>query len=311
VSGQRTPEAGGAAPAVGLAPELTDFLGYLAGERAASAHTLASYAADIAQFQAFCPDWRSADAGSVRRYLARLQASGYARRSVARKLAATRSFYRFLVREGRLAHSPAEAIRTPKLPRLLPRVLSAAQAAAVVTAPAADTPLGLRDRAVLELLYGAGLRVSEAAALTVDDVDLHGRTLRVTGKGGKERLVPFGRQAERALAAYLAGVRPRRARPHSGRALWLSCRGRPLDVRSLREVAVRAGARPHQLRHAYATHLLDRGADLRAVQELLGHSSLSTTQIYTHVTRERLRQVYLRAHPRAGGAAGRAGGEQA
>jgi integrase/recombinase XerC len=284
------------------------FLEHLRTRRGASTHTLAAYAGDLRQFQRLCPPWATGDVHALRRYLAQLQAAGYGRRTIARKLAAVRSFYRFLVRAGRMAGSPGDAVRTPKLPRSLPRALSERQAAGVVAAsPAAATPRDLRDRAILEMLYGAGLRVGELCGLELADVDLAAQTVRVLGKGGRERVVPFGRHAARALARYLAAGRPRLAGGGSGEpALWLNRGGRRLSVRSVHALVARRGraqgglaVSPHTLRHSYATHMLDRGADLRAVQELLGHATLSTTQIYTHVTRERLKQVYLQAHPRA------------
>ena len=284
------------------------FLDYLLAQRGASQHTVRAYEADLRQFQRLCPRWAGGDVHALRRYLAQLQAAGYERRSVARKLAAVRSFYAFLVREGHLARSPGRLVRTPKLPRPLPRTLSQRQAAAVVTVPAAGagTPAGLRDRAILELMYGAGLRVSELCGLDRGDVDTGALTVRVLGKGSRERIVPFGGRAAAALAAYLSRGRPRLTGAEPTEALWLNRAGRRLTDRSVRTLVSRSAAAtgvphasPHTLRHSYATHMLDRGADLRSVQELLGHASLSTTQIYTHVTRERLKQVYLQAHPRA------------
>jgi integrase/recombinase XerC len=284
---------------------LEAFFDYLRAQRAASAHTVAAYGVDLRQFVRLCPGWATADVHALRHYLAQLQGAGYERRTIARKLAAVRSFYRFLVLDGRLPQSPAQQLRTPKVPRTLPRTLSERQAAAAVAAPETSTPRGLRDRAILELIYGAGLRVGECAGLDLADVDLEaaGGTVRVLGKGAKERVVPFGRFAAEALRRYLKLGRPRLATAVTGDfPLWLNHDGGRLSVRSMHSLVARASGRaasPHTLRHAYATHLLDRGADLRSVQELLGHASLSTTQIYTHVTRERLKQVYLQAHPRA------------
>lgn len=284
---------------------LQAFFDFLRAQRGASERTLAAYRVDLRQFGRLCPSWATGDVHTLRRYLAQLQAAGYERRTIARKLAAVRSFYRFLVLDGRLAQSPAQYLRTPKVPRTLPRTLSERQAAEVVAAPDASTPHGLRDQAILELLYGAGLRVSECCGLDLADVDFDARggTVRVLGKGGKERVVPFGTHAAEALRRYLKLGRPRLAAGVTqGFPLWLNRDGGRLSVRSVHAMVTRSSggaAAPHTLRHAYATHLLDRGADLRAVQELLGHASLSTTQIYTHVTRERLKQVYLQAHPRA------------
>ena len=305
-AGTAEPQSAGETGAVAGDGIVEAFLDYLLAQRGASEHTVTAYAADLRQFRRLCPGWAAGDPHALRRYLAQLQAAGYERRSVARKLAAVRSFYAYLVREGRLARSPGDVVRTPKLPRSLPRVLSQRQAAAVVTAPATTTPAGLRDRAILELMYGAGLRVSELAGLDRADVDLNAYAVRVLGKGAKERVVPFGRRAAAALAAYLTRGRPRLAGATPTEALWLNRDGRRLTDRSVRALVNRSAAAaggphasPHTLRHSYATHMLDRGADLRSVQELLGHASLSTTQIYTHVTRERLKQVYLQAHPRA------------
>ncbi len=287
-------------------PLVEGFLDYLRAQRGASEHTIAAYAADLRQFRRICPRWASGEVPALRRYLAQLQAAGYQRRSVARKLAAVRSFYAHLVREGQLAHSPGAIVHTPKLPRPLPRTLSQRQAAARVAAPVAGTPAGLRDRAILEMMYGAGLRVGELCGLDIADVDAAARMVHVLGKGGNERIAPFGAKAEQALAAYLRVGRPRLVGAEPTPALWLNGQGRRLTDRSVRALVNRSAAAagvphasPHTLRHSYATHMLDRGADLRAVQDLLGHASLSTTQIYTHVTRERLKQVYLQAHPRA------------
>jgi integrase/recombinase XerC len=242
----------------------------------------------------------------VRAYAAHLQGR-YAPAGAARRLAALRAFFRFGVRRGWLPASPAAGLRGPRRRRRLPAVPRAEEAAAAVEAPPAGTPLGLRDRALLELLYGSGLRVGEACALDLGCLEPGGALLRVRGKGGRERLVPVSGCATQALAAYLAAGRPRLAGPESGPALLLGARGRRLDPRSARAAVhraggaagLRAGLHPHALRHAFATHLLDGGADLRAVQEMLGHARLSTTQVYTHLTRRRLRTAYDGAHPRA------------
>lgn len=290
---------------------LAGFLTYLAVEKHASAHTLRSYRSDLRQFLAFLghPDppvrpaaLRAVDARAVRAWLARLHAGGHDPASVGRKLAALRSWLRFLVRRGFLPGNPAREIRGPRLTRRLPGFLPVDEAQVLMDAPGA----GVRDRAVLELLYAAGLRVAELAGLDLDDVDRAERTVRVTGKGGKERMVPYGARAAQALEAYLA------ARGGDRGPLFRNARGGRLGVRSLYEVvrgrARRAGllrrVTPHTLRHSFATHLLNGGADLRAIQELLGHSRLSTTQRYTHVGADQLMQVYDRAHPRARSAPG-------
>jgi integrase/recombinase XerC len=287
-------------------PAVEAFLRYLAVERAASAHTLRSYRSDLADGAAFLARRKlgvltGADARILRVYLADLHDRGLARTSVARRLAALRSFFRFLVRRGRARGNPARDVRTPRLPKRLPGHLPIDESEALLRAGAADSRAGARDRAVLETLYATGVRVAELAALDVEDVDLGEGAARVLGKGGKERIVPLGRQAIEAIRAYLA-----RGHPGSG-PLFRNRRGGRLTVRSLgRVVRARAHAAglarrvtPHTLRHTFATHLLDAGADLRVIQELLGHARLGTTQKYTHISADHLMKVYDRAHPRA------------
>lgn len=306
---------------------LAAFLSYLAGERGASPHTLAAYRADVRQFLASLgfpavpsPEMLGAvDGRAMRQYLVALAERGYSRRSVARKLAAVRSFFRFLARERIVARDAGRTLSASRVPRALPRALAEPEAAALVEAPSGEGPLARRDRAILETLYASGVRVSELAGLRLGDLDLSLGFAQVTGKGGKERLVPLGTKAIAALDDYIREGRPElarraregggqgRGRRAAGEAVFLNARGGPLSDRGVRLVVRRyapfllPGYRvsPHTLRHSFATHLLDRGADLRAVQEWLGHASLSTTQIYTHVTRARLRQVYREAHPRA------------
>ncbi|MBI2016779.1 MAG: tyrosine recombinase XerC [Candidatus Rokubacteria bacterium] len=278
------------------------FMRYLAVERNASPHTLRSYRSDLADFRRFLDEDARAglpavDGRVLRAYLARLHARGLDTVSVARKLAALRSWFKFLVRRGRLERNPALEIRGPRLPRKLVSFLPIDEAVALLDAAGA----GERERAVLELLYATGLRVSELAGLDLDAVDRAERTVRVVGKGGKERMVPFGGQAARALDAWLA------QRGSGAGPLFLNHRGRRLGVRSLydvvrrraRQVGIDRRVSPHTLRHTFATHLLDAGADLRMLQELLGHSRLSTTQRYTHVGSDQLMKVYDKAHPRA------------
>lgn len=284
----------------------------------AAAATRAAYLADVRRFLRWCalppdiPGDRLAGLGreQVRRYAADLQGR-QAPASVARRLAALRTFFRFAVRQGWLAASPAAGVRGPRRRRRLPHVLRASQAAAVMEAEdprsgARAAALRLRDRVLLELLYGSGLRVGEACALDLDSPEPGCALLRVRGKGGRERLTPVSAPAAEALAVYLREGRPALAGPEAGSALLLGARGRRLDPRSAYEAVRRAGQaalgvplHPHVLRHAFATHLLDGGADLRAVQEMLGHARLQTTQVYTHLTRRRLRQSYDAAHPRA------------
>jgi site-specific recombinase XerD len=242
--------------------------------------------------------------GHLRHFLAYLQARGYTRRSIARKVSALRGFFRYALKAGLVRRNPCRRLGSPRVGRRLPRFLPLERVIASLEEIEGPEELDRRDRALLEFLYATGARVSEAAAVDVEDLDLGGEVVRLRGKGGKERIVPLGREAVAALRLYLEGAREkllRRASPQGpGNPLFLSARGRRLTVRGIRDiVARRAGSHPHALRHSFATHLLDRGADLRAVQELLGHARLSTTQVYTHVTRERLQAVYSRAHPRA------------
>jgi len=229
--------------------------------------------------------------------------------SIARAAAAVRGFHRFALREGITSHDPAVAVRPPALPRRLPKAISVADVSALLEAASAGgTPMTLRDRALLELIYGTGARISEAVGLDVDDVDLDDEAVRLRGKGGKERIIPLGSYARAAVSAYLVRVRPMLLAAGRGSpALFLNVRGGRLSRQSawsvLRAAAARAGlahvVSPHTLRHSFATHLLDGGADVRVVQELLGHASVTTTQIYTLVTIDKLREVYAAAHPRA------------
>jgi integrase/recombinase XerC len=248
------------------------------------------------------------DLAALRSWLAQGRTRGHSRATTARHAAAARSFTAWLRRAGLAPHDVGQRLVSPKAHRTLPGVLAAEQARAVVDAAAgADEPVGLRDAVVLELLYASGIRVSELVGLDVDDVDRSRRLLRVLGKGRKERSVPYGVPAERAVDAWLDRGRPALANHESGPALLLGARGRRLDPREARRTVHAAMARtpgapdigPHGLRHSAATHVLEGGADLRSVQELLGHASLATTQIYTHVTVERLRAVHAQAHPRA------------
>ena len=242
----------------------------------------------------------------MRLYAARLSESGTAPSTTARKLASLRGLYDFLVRTDRVAQNPANLVASPKRGSKLPRVLSSEQVVALLERIPARTPLEQRDRALLELAYSCGLRCEEIVNLDTDSVDFESEQLRVTGKGGKQRLLPIGEPAQRALERYLAAGRPKiESQPEP--ALFISVRGRrlsPSDVtrrldRWVKEAAIAGGVSPHSLRHSFATHLLEGGADLRTIQELLGHSSISTTQIYTRVDPGRLRRQYAGAHPRA------------
>ena len=310
------------------------FLGYLRAVRNASPHTLRSYENDLSQFLAFLtppgaepPPLRDITHLLIREFVAHLHDHNLEKSSIARKLAAIRSFFKFAVREGLVIRNPARLVATPKLPKRIPSVLSAEDMNVfldgVVAAPAAapgrrrgpgvpdeSRLLVKRDRAILELLYASGLRVSELTGLNLADIDRNEQMLRVRGKGNKERIVPYGDKAEQALQAY-APVREDHLRKAGSRcdpqALFLNHLGMRLTQRSVgrivkkyvRLINVSWDLHPHSMRHAFATHLLADGADLRAIQELLGHSSLSTTQRYTHATIRQLMEVYDKAHPRA------------
>ncbi len=282
------------------------FLQYLGAERNASEHTLLNYQLDLQQFVGFVGHQRFADmiALDIRRFVAQLSTAHASRRTIARKLSCLRSFFRYLCREGTLEHNPAAAVPTPKLERRLPQFLDEQQVVRLLDAPPTNTWRGLRDRAMLETLYSTGTRVSELVGLNLDDLDEISGTMLVRGKGKKERLCPIGETALRAIRSYLA-KRPKTLRvPY---AIFVSQKGtrittRQVDrllVRYVRQAQLPAAIGPHALRHSFATHLLDRGADLRSVQELLGHANLTTTQIYTHVTAQRLKKIYDQVHPRA------------
>jgi integrase/recombinase XerC len=293
---------------------MAEFLRYLALERNAAPNTVKSYREDLTQAVDFfrgklgerAPSAAAMTTRHVRAYLAWLHDQNYARTTVARRIAAVRSWCRFLCRQGTLAANPAAGVRTPRQQKKLPHFLPEDAVARLVETPPAGTPLGQRDRAILELLYTAGLRVSELTGLDVEDVDFDGCTARVRGKGRRERLAVVGRPALAALRRWLEGrAKLTERRPQA--ALFVNKNGTRLSARSvgrlLRKYLHQAGidprTSPHTLRHSFATHLLDRGADIRSVQELLGHRSLATTQIYTHVTTNRLRDSYHKAHPRA------------
>ncbi|HEY5974819.1 MAG TPA: tyrosine recombinase XerC [Geobacteraceae bacterium] len=293
-----------------LHDDIATFVEYLASERNASPHTVEAYRRDLAQFAAFAAgDPRClGEAGQVshlhiRQYLALLHKEERAKSSIGRKLAAIRSFFRFLLRRGMLASNPAELVSTPKKEKRLPYHLDIDEATTLVEAARGTDLLPLRDRAILETLYSSGMRVSELTGLDVAGADLEGGSVRVLGKGRKERIVPLGSYACRALADYLLA----RHDPPGNAPLFVNARGGRLTRRSVARLVDRYSrflttmkkASPHTLRHTFATHLLEGGADLRAIQELLGHASLSTTQKYTHVTIDKLLEVYDKAHPKA------------
>lgn len=295
-----------------LAAQVERFLVRQGATRGASEHTLRAYRADLGELCTHLAERGIAEAPAVtprslRGWLADLDERGLAKSSVQRKLSAARSFFRHLLEQGAIEVHPATGLRSRRRAQRLPGALTREEIGRLLEAPAADTPLGRRDRALLEFTYSAGTRAAETVGLDHADLDLSGGVARVRGKGRKERLVALGSHAVRALRDYLGD--PARPRPsaRAAHAVFLNARGGRLTTRSLgravEKALLRAGlsrrATPHTLRHSFATHLLDAGADLRSVQELLGHAHLTTTQIYTHVSIERLREVYERAHPRA------------
>ena len=286
------------------------FLVYLRAEKNYSKHTLTSYTHDLRQFYAFIGEKEISrlDKNRLRAFLSELSGKGYSKRTVGRRLAALRTFFRFLVREGHLGKNPLSSLKNPKQEKKLPMVLEENEVVQLLEAPADDLA-GRRDKAMLEALYSTGMRVSELVNLDVDKIDFIGGVCRVFGKGSKERLCPIGDRALRSIRRYLE---KRDESPKSGRkAVFLNHspnqEGSRLTDRSVRrtlEKYINATSRrqkisPHTLRHSFATHLLNRGADLKSVQELLGHENLSTTQIYTHVSTQRLKEAYEKAHPRA------------
>ena len=306
-------------PPDAIARQIGRYLDHLTVERGLSTNTLGAYRRDLARYVAFLASWgivdaREAQPDAVAAFIVQLSsgvhgeaARPYKASSVARTLSAVRSFHRFLTREGVTDHDPTAAIVRPKVARGLPRPLTVDEALRLLSAPPGDGAPGLRDRAILELLYGSGLRISELVGLDVDDLDLEEGSVRVLGKGGKEREVPVGRYGREAIDAYLARARPSLATARSRGALFLNQRGGRLTRQGCAQLlakhvkAAGIGKRVtlHTLRHSIATHQLEGGEDVRVVQELLGHASVATTQVYTLVTREHLREVYYTSHPRA------------
>lgn len=304
-----------------MADLLDRFAAHLRYESGRSEHTVRAYLADIRGLTAFAGArgvrLTDVDLDLLRAWLAEISRRGAARTTVARRVSSVKTFCEWATREGEMSVDPAVRLQAPKARRVLPAVLAPEEAADAIEATArradsaapdgssSDDPVSLRDRAVLELLYGCGIRVGELCGLDVGDVDDDRRAIRVIGKGDKQRVVPYGAPAASALDAWRRRGRPALATPASGEALFVGVRGGRLDQRMARTVVHRAteaagrSVGPHALRHSAATHLLEGGADLRVVQELLGHSSLSTTQLYTHVSVERLRAVHKQAHPRS------------
>jgi tyrosine recombinase XerC len=294
--------------------EIGDFLDYLTYERNVSFNTVSAYRDDLESFVSFlCNDYftlgrdqldfRRVDHLTIRAYLAHLARRRLSRSSAARHLSSLRSFFRYLMRESVVDVNPARGVATPRREKHLPSVMQPADIVLLLEQPDLSTPLGLRDRAFLELMYASGLRISELVGVDIDDIELRARLVKVRGKGAKERIVPFGSKAEEAIRAYL----PTRETPPDEDALFVNYRGERITARSVRRLfdkyvraaALRAGISPHTMRHSFATHLLNAGADLRGIQELLGHASLSTTQKYTHLHDGELLKVYKKAHPRA------------
>jgi site-specific recombinase XerD len=291
-------------PSIELTTEAENYLKRLRVERGLSENTLDAYSRDLQAFVVFADRSGVSDAGDVnrkliRRFVANLTTRGYAATSVARKSSAVRAFFADLARRDLVESNPAVGAPQPKRPKLLPRAIPAGALSEVLDDLVDPDPVGLRDRAVLEMLYGTGMRVSELESLTLGSVG-ESDFIRVTGKGDKERTIPIGGAARRSVERYVVLSRPLLETDESGDALWLGVRGAPLGQRGIRRiVGARVGTNPHALRHSYATHLLENGADLRSVQELLGHTELATTQIYTAVTRKHMTETYERSHPRA------------
>jgi integrase/recombinase XerC len=299
--------------------KLSDWIGryldYLTDQRHVSEETVRAYRSDLAIFQAYLEENMPELIGSpekisvlsVRGFIAGMSRSGLQRSSIARRLSAVRSMLRHAVRQGDLESNPAETISAPRLPKKLPRDMTVDEIFTLLDRISGKEPAELRDRAILEFLYATGLRVGELVSLDLHDIDLSAGVVRVLGKGNKERMVPFGGKAKEAMRAWLKAAKERRAKAAEPEALFLNLRGGRLTDRSVRRIlnqrildaALHLDVSPHAIRHSFATHLLGAGADLRAIQELLGHASLSTTQRYTHVTPDSLMQVYDQAHPRA------------
>jgi len=294
--------------------EIGDFLDYLSSERNVSINTVSAYRDDLESFTGFlCNDYftlardqidlRRVDHVAVRSYLAHLARRNLKRSSIARHLSTLRTFFKYLMREGAVESNPARSVATPKREKHLPSVMQTSEITLLLEQPDLESPLGIRDRAWLELLYASGLRIGELVGIDLDNIELRVRLVKVRGKGSKERIVPFGSKAEEAIRAWLAV----RHAPVEEEAVFVNYRGERITKRSVRRLfdgyvraaALRAGISPHTMRHSFATHLLNAGADLRGIQELLGHASLSTTQKYTHLNDWELIAVYRKAHPRA------------
>ena len=291
---------------------IQEFIDYLGHEKGLADNTLESYGRDLRQYIGFLSggttvSLENASQSTIVAYLMSLRKQGKATATIARRLAALKAFYQFLVRENYLASDPTDDLTSPKLERKLPKVLSVGEVERLLSRPDRTNPAGLRDKAMLELLYATGVRVSELVNLDVEDVDLDEGFVRCVGKGRKERVAPMGEIAIAALRAYLDGARGKMVSDPGEKAVFVNHHGRRLTRQGFWKIVKKYAAlahiqkeiTPHTLRHSFATHLLENGADIRAVQEMLGHADISTTQIYTHVTKERLKDVYAKSHPRA------------
>ena len=289
-----------------------EFITYLSAERGLAPNTLESYGRDLRQFQAFLAHdhldlVKQANRAAIFSYLQNLQVKGRAVSTISRNLAAIKSFYQFLVREKYLEKDPSANLESPKLEKRLPKVLSVAEVEELLKQPNNFLPSGMRDRAMLELLYATGIRVSELISLNISDVNLDMGYLKCYGKGAKERIVPVGSIAVKCVQEYINKGRPKLIRTYDEAALFVNHHGNRLTRQGFwkiikkyaQEAHINKDITPHTLRHSFATHLLENGADLRSVQEMLGHADISTTQIYTHVTRNHLKEVYDKTHPRA------------
>ena len=301
--------------------DIVDFLRYLWVERNASQNTLRSYEGDLLQFLNYLTlreclpsesiDWKDIDPLLIRSFLSDLVSKGNTKSSVARKLASLRTFFKYLLRQGKIVFNPAQRVASPKLPQTLSSFLSVDEATGLLESADTPTPRGLRDRSILEVFYGGGIRLSELVGLDLSDLDMEAGLIRVQGKGGKERVVPIGSYAISALRNYLARrdefFPPAKMGARGEAAVFVNRWGGRLSGRSVSEIVLKylrkSGVShhitPHSLRHSFATHLLDGGADLRAIQELLGHARLSTTQRYTHLSMDKIMEVYDKAHPKA------------
>jgi site-specific recombinase XerD len=285
------------------ADAVTSYIDRLAVQRRLSEHTIAAYRRDLAQFFDFgdrggAGSIEACDRNTARRFMAFLDTRGYSRRSIARKTSAVRAFYSDGVKRGSWEANPFDGLRRPKLGSPLPHALPSRAVGGAIESIDTSEPVGLRDRAIIEVLYATGMRISELAAMTV--ADARSDTVTVVGKGAKKRVIPLGRPAQDAVEAYLGSARAELAGSDAGTAMWVGVKGGPLGPRGIRRVVQqRVATFPHALRHSFATALLEGGADLRTVQDLMGHNDLATTQIYTAVTRHHLRGTYDRSHPRA------------